>query len=732
MAITGNLLPANAESIETDASAWSALVNASSLARTTGGTLGTYSLLWRATAVGDSQIGLATRVAVTAGGEFWACASIFPPAVGAQSRIEVRWYNSGGTLISTSQGPVISAPAATWHQVAVVGTAPATAATANVVIRVTGTAASQAWFTDRVFLGLVAKSTGNLLSWNAESIEVDTTGWAIEGAGAASVSRTAAWWYQSLLVTSTSTGAVTAQTAETPAVTPGVEYAGYAYVVPDTTANGLPLTITIQWLDGSGTVVGTSSSSWTPTMSAWTRVTIIGTAPAEAVSARLALSTTATATSQQWAIDRVVLAPTSALSLPGNLLPYGTADMEQDVSAWTVTGGTGTQSSESWATGAHSLKLVADGSGDLVASTTQPVPAGQEGVGYMFAPRTRQLADRRYRTRIEWLDSTGEAVRTRWQSWAGVATGWLTSSIGDLAVTGAVAVRLSIIVPGAPAGDTWYVDAVEWKVGGLTAYAEPAAGGGARITLRGLTGRGPTWLWSLTRLVAGEAPAPVRGYSGDLTAQSVVGDVAVVTDYEAPLGVPVYWRVAMWDPNGVGTLSYTSDPVTLTAETTDVWLKDPGLPQRSVKLTVATPMPTWQRQARQNVSQVRGRRLPVVISDVRGGKTGTLTVVTETADDRDALWWVLDAGGPLLLQWPPHWDEDDIYVTVGDVSAAPVVDYAEFSDRTWSLPLTEVDRPTGGITGSADRTWETVATENATWADVLAGTPTWLDVYTGA
>jgi hypothetical protein len=129
---------------------------------------------------------------------------------------------------------------------------------------------------------------------------------------------------------------------------------------------------------------------------------------------------------------------------------------------------------------------------------------------------------------------------------------------------------------------------------------------------------------------------------------------------------------------------------------------------------------------------VHGRRLPVVISDVRGGRTGDLTVVTETQADKEALDWVLASGGPLLLQWPPGWGEGDMYVSVGDISQAPIVDYAEFHDRTWTLPLTEVDRPIGGVTGSADRTWQTVKDTNETWADLLAGAATWLDVYTGA
>jgi hypothetical protein len=414
----------------------------------------------------------------------------------------------------------------------------------------------------------------------------------------------------------------------------------------------------------------------------------------------------------------------------GNLLPYNAAEIEQDASGWTVTGGTKTQTAEQVFSGSYSLKMIADG-GDLMATLAVPLAGVQEGLGYQFAPLIYETVSRLYQTRIEWLNAAGDAVRTRWQSWAGQSGGWRVGTMGDLAPEGAVSVRLSLILPNAPAGEVIYMDRVEWKLGGLTVKAEPAGGGGASITVRGLTTGGPSYKWSLVR-VSDRGSAPVRGWAGDLLSQSVTGDIAVAADYEAPLGVPVQWRAVLQDASGVVRLTYLSDPVTLDAGITEAWLKDPGLPQRSVKITVATPMPTWQRPARRGVNQIQGRKLPVVISDVRGGPTGDLTVVTETDADKLALDWVLDTGNVLLLQWPPGWGEEDVYVSVGDISRAPVVDYAEFHDRTWVLPLTVVDRPIGGVTGSADRTWQTVADSGDTWSEALAGAESWLDVYTGA
>ncbi|MDH6625731.1 hypothetical protein M2271_003542 [Streptomyces sp. LBL] len=731
MAITGNLLPANAESVETDASAWVALTNSTNPLQANGGTLGSKSMNFRSIAAGDVQIGLAARVTVTPGAEHWACASVFPPGVGAMSRIEIRWYTAGGSLISTSAGPYVTASAATWHQVGAVGTAPANAAKADVVIRPNASVANQSWFADRIFLGLTAVSTGNLLPFNTETAEVDASGWFAATNCLLSVSTAAFMWYQSLLVTSSAAGAVMTRTAlsQAPTVTPGVEYVAYAYVTPS--VSGLPLDIRIYWRDASGTEISSSSSTWTPATSQWTRVAVVDTAPPNAAAARIAVAPTATAAGQQWAVDRAVLAPTSALMVSGNLLPYNTSDFEVNTSGWTITGGTSARTAEQVLTGSYAMKLVAGG-GDVVATITTPVTGIVEGLGYQFAPCLYQTIARTYQTRIEWLNSAGDAVRTRWQSWASSPGGWRAPAMGDLAPEGAASVRLSLIVPDAALGEVLYLDRVQLTLGGLTVKAEAAGGGGAAITLRGLTTGGPTYNWSLVRIVTGSGSLPVRGWTGDLTSQPVIGDIAVARDYEAPLGVPVQWRVILTDAGGVVRLTYTSDPITLDAEITDVWLKDPGLPQRSVKVTVATPMPTWATPARQGVSRVRGRRLPVVISDVRGGKTGDLTVVTETTADREALDWVLASGSPLLLQWPPGWGEEDMYVSIGDVQAAPVVDYSEFHDRTWVLPLTEVDRPIGGVTGSADRTWQTVKDDGSTWSEVLSGATTWLDVYSGA
>lgn len=730
MAIIGNLLPANAESVETDASAWAAVLNATGLARASGGTLGNFSMVFKPTAIGDCQVGLAARVTVTPGTSYLAFSSVWSAVAGGLSRIEVRWYNAGGTLISTTQGPQMTAASPSWNQVGAIGTAPALTATANVVIRVQGTVAAQSWFLDRAFLGVTPSVTvGNLLDWETQDFEVDASKWTVTSNATFGLQGVAAFNYQAGRITSVASGDAVVQSVATPAVTPGVEYMAYIYASGSTV--GASGRIQIQWRDAGGLTISTSTATWATPSTSWTRMTVIDPAPVGAVTARLLVTGVATAAAQFWGIDRAIFLPTSAVGLSGNLLPYNTADIEQTATPWTTTGGTGVQSTEQVLNGAYSLKLVGDGVTDLTTSTT--VTGITPGLGYKFTPAVRRPigATSDMRTRIDWLNGAGDVIRSRWQTWNSVGDTWAAFPTGDLAPANAVSARISVIVLGSVAGTIWYLDRTFFGIGGLTVQAVPAPGGGAAITIRGLTTGGPTWTWSLTRVVAGQPEQPVRGWTGDLTDQPTVGDVAVVTDYEAPLGVATSWYVRTTNPVPPGSISYGSDPLTLDAEELSVWLKDPGLPARSVRAVVSTPLPTWTRAARQGVNVVRGRTRPVVISDVRTSRTGSLTLVTETDADLDALWWVLDTGGPLLVQWPPGWGQRDMYVSVGDVSEAPIVDPASFTDRVWVLPLTEVDRPVGGMAGSADRTWQTVNDAGDTWTDALAGFTTWLDVYTG-
>ncbi|MEU7039836.1 hypothetical protein AB0A77_02105 [Streptomyces varsoviensis] len=730
MAIPGNFLSVNAEGFETDTSDWTPISNVV-LGRGSPGLDGKSCMLMRSVSPGDMQVGLVNRVWVTPGTLMLAFAGIFVPIANGHYSVEIRWFTSDGTPLGTAQGSIGTAETPSWRQVGVSAVVPPAAATANLVIRTSATGV-QDWFADRVYIGLMPPvQKGNLLDFLSESIVLDSSRWDPSINCTLDLSLASFEWFQSLRITAQEPGEVEVQSRQTPRVTPGQEYVGFFQVMPGATRSDLRMEI--WWYAPEGNKIGQSTSTWSPPTGAWSRCAVIGRAPAGAATARFYLRPTATTAGQQWLVDQLCLMPTSAVEVEGNLLDYNTADFEQDVSGWRATGGTISRSAEYVANGAYALKAVADGTKDLEVVLATPIPV-EPGLSYQFVPAVRRPASvtRGYRTRLDWISASGEVVRTRWQTWGGDSGVYQWANSADVAPEGAATLRVALTVPGAAAGEAWYLDKVVISLGGLTIRTTPSrTRAGASLVVRGLTAGGPSWRWSLYRVIPGAKVQPVRGWTGDLINQAITSDVAVITDYEAPLGVPVQWRVLTSDPNGHGLFEYTTDSLSLPAESLDVWLKDPGLPARSMRATVGTPLPSWQRQARQGVHPVRYRSRPIVISDVRSSRTGNLVLVTHTEDERDALWWVLDSGNPLLIQWPPGWGESDVYVSVGDVTETHITELAEHIDRTWTLALTEVDRPVGGIVGSADRTWQTVRSTGASWSSALAGARSWLDVYTG-
>ncbi|GFN09564.1 hypothetical protein Smic_81200 [Streptomyces microflavus] len=280
-------------------------------------------------------------------------------------------------------------------------------------------------------------------------------------------------------------------------------------------------------------------------------------------------------------------------------------------------------------------------------------------------------------------------------------------------------------------GQPAFLDDVQITPGGLAAVADAVPDSySASVALQGLTSGGYTY-WGLWRQGGDGALVPIRGPLADLTQVTIVGDTAVVEDYEAPLGVEVRYYLKVW--TGSSYRAVLSDPVMIPEPvSTEIVLKDPGLPARQTTAVVSKGgQPTWTRRARQGVNAVRGRSRPIVISDMRTSREGTMTLVTETAEDLASMWWLLESGNILLIQWPSLWGERDVYVAVGDVAEAPVVEYAEYTDRTWTVPLTEVDRPIGGATGSSGRTWATVLSDHIDGMDLLTSYASWLGVYTG-
>ncbi|MGW9237981.1 hypothetical protein FKO01_19780 [Mesorhizobium sp. B2-3-3] len=253
----------------------------------------------------------------------------------------------------------------------------------------------------------------------------------------------------------------------------------------------------------------------------------------------------------------------------------------------------------------------------------------------------------------------------------------------------------------------------------------------ASVTLT-ITGLPIAYLLRVRRVSETGVRTPVRGVTGLLDGTVPITSATVVLeDYEAPLLTPVSYLVEAL-PSGAGTAqSYQSDPVVIPhSDATVAWLKDPGAPQRNVAVLVKT-VPSWVRPIEQAVHRVAGRRNAVVLSGVRSGQEGDLTVWTRSAEERESLNWLLSSGTVLLWQTAPGRGVSDMYVSVAQSAETPDSD-GDLADlwQEWTLPLTEQDMPTAiGVGGSAGRTWQSVLSAFSTWQGVRDTYATWEAVF---
>lgn len=168
---------------------------------------------------------------------------------------------------------------------------------------------------------------------------------------------------------------------------------------------------------------------------------------------------------------------------------------------------------------------------------------------------------------------------------------------------------------------------------------------------------------------------------------TLAGTGLTVYDYEAPFDADVSYSVQ----DGSAT-AYTAGYVTLTSAGT-TWLVHPGMPELSVPLHVLE-WPTWTRPVVRGIFTPLGRTNRVVISSRRFSVEGTLQTYTASANDRAAVLAILADGSALLLKGTETEGAGTRWVSVGDVDETPVeLDLREFT--LWSLPLIEVDAPSG-------------------------------------
>lgn len=169
---------------------------------------------------------------------------------------------------------------------------------------------------------------------------------------------------------------------------------------------------------------------------------------------------------------------------------------------------------------------------------------------------------------------------------------------------------------------------------------------------------------------------------------SVVPNGGDVYDYEMPLQVTYKYYAVTTE----GGSPVTSPKVSTTVNDTKDWLKNPDQPNLNMPVNVQT-LPQLTFSVESSTQWVQSRQDPVVISGVRRTPTAELTLVTLEDSDRGDLGALLGSSSVLLLSTPKAHGVGNVYLAIGDVTQSRVSPFAKEPVRTWSMSVTEVQRP---------------------------------------
>jgi hypothetical protein len=320
------------------------------------------------------------------------------------------------------------------------------------------------------------------------------------------------------------------------------------------------------------------------------------------------------------------------------------------------------------------FRLTATAAGAVNTAVPVALPLSDGLPQLSFALRLSALPSGALTATVTWRDAAGTTLGT---TSASIASGALATYVGrydripTLAIPGYVGAAggnavasgtLALQIAGMAAGGTAELDAV------LIEGAESAPAGGAYFD-----GTYPYAAWAGTPHAS----------------ESSLAAVQEVEDREAPLDVPITYELRAPDQP---TFFAVSEAVTLeSGERT--WLTHPDR-GRAFLATVAEE-PEQTRDITRGVFQVIGRSRPVAVTSAqRQSSAATLTVWTETFEERDELLDLLDDGAPLLLRAPASLGHGPgEWLSIGAVQYKAVGHGAWEHTREFSLPYVVVDAP---------------------------------------
>jgi hypothetical protein len=745
MAIPGNLLSQVTESVDPNTSGWTAMLNAT-ISLGTGGRNGDGVLAVKSIASGEMRARTVSSYVVTPGVLYEA----FADAAGTVTeRIGIRWLTAAGAEISITWSLSTTAASASLHRIAVAGPAPVTAARAQVVVSATPAAANITQFFENAYLGQPIRTLGNLLEFNTETPDVDTSGWVVDSNCTISRQMPAVQWPidyylgggHTMVLTVTANGNAAIKTAAAAPATAGREYVAWGYLNPPTTAAAT--WIELRFVNAVGTVLGTQRSQLAAASTGWMRQIASAPAPAGTTGVVVAVGITAGTAAQVVRADSIAVLdaatlPASGLMGPiptGQVVSFGDCSFEQGVGQWAVTSGTATAARSSpwgalFGAGSYSLKVTCPAANaSTLTSGRYPVTGGLPwqlsyalniaAVGWTFQDF------------IVWRDAAGATISTgSTASYTLPSAGWWVITSDYTAPAGAATAQIQVQVTSPSAGAITALDLVTLvqtlPITELEVVPERAS---VTLTHRQLTIGQLLYMWRVDQ--AGHR-TPVRGPVGLMLGTPITAETWVIEDAEAPLGVPVSYYSEVRDT--AGALKEQVEWATVTVPAPDinsVWIKDPSNPQRNLLLMVpAGGAPDWQRPLEQASYVVKGRRNKVTHHGIRQGREGDLTVWTRTPDEQAALDHVLDSGADLLIQSAAETGIGSVYVSVGPSTEVRGGQDSTDPWRTWTLPCVEADMPTAvGIAGAGGRTWQDILSEFDTWGDVLDTYASWEDVF---
>lgn len=732
MPIPGNFLSPTTESIDPNTSGWTPKLNCT-IAKGVGGRNGGDGCLSvRSVAAGEMQARTVSSYPVTAGTLYYTFADTAGISATAE-RIGIRWLNAAGTEVSITWSPSTLTASSSWHRVSVAGTAPSGATQAQVLLSSTESGTPPvSHFWENIYLGLPIRTTGNLMPFNTESTEVDATGWV--AAVNATVSRqvpVVSWAVDNytaggntLAMTAVAGGNASVVAVERATVTPGVEYLAYAYLQP-------PVISATAWLelrfyDAANNQIAATRSTLAAPGTGMYRQRASATAPSNAASCSVAAGLDTASAGQILRLETVVVTAAPELQA-GTILPYADSSFEQGVAGWTVPAGVAVLArSTPWGAqaydGAYALSATtATATASTLRSNRFPAPDAP-GLNW----RAQVIAHPSAGTwssvvvKVRWYDvANADLGASAGTSYSIPGSSWYLLTTDAIAPAGATQAAIELVATASATSSALQLDAAAlWQVLPLTAVAAVTDTASITITLRELP-----LDYELTVYREGEDGSRrlVRGPAGMWDHQPITSDLMVIEDHEAPLGTPVRYIIEIAEPGSLDPATRVSDYVTIVhADINTAWLKDPGNPQRNMRVIVQRA-PEWQRPVEQASFVVRGRRNKVVLSGSRQGLEGELAAWTQTDADRAGMHLLLDSGNVLLWQAAPGMGVDDAYFSVAGVTESRVGQLAQEQWRAWQLPLTQADMPVAvGVNGASGRTWQDVVTEFATCADVLA------------